>query len=160
MVECVPAPNPCDSITCERNRVPTPSFDYSICDCLPKVAHAIHAAPCLWWCGPNDGICPEGYVYNKLTGKCASLEENEVQLRSGRELRFESSSGVMENYPYPLLSKVVKENSTLDYLYPVFILISCFFMFLTLIVHLVLPDLRNGPFGKLMIFFLANALIN
>ena len=38
--------------------------------------------------------------------------------------------------------------------------ISSFFIFLTLIVYLVLPDLRNGPFGKLMICFLTNALIN
>ena len=47
----------------------------------------------------------------------------------------------------------------MDYVYPVFMFISSFFILLTLIVYLVLPDLRNGPFGKLMICFLVNAVI-
>ena len=48
----------------------------------------------------------------------------------------------------------------MDYVYPVFMFFSLFFIFLTLIVYLLLPDLRNGPFGKLVICFLVNALIN
>jgi len=54
---------------------------------------------------------------------------------------------------------IVKETKALDYVYPVFMFISSFFIFLTLNVYLVLPDLRNGPFGKLMICFLVNAVI-
>ena len=63
------------------------------------------ATACEWNCGRTGGICPEPWVYNELTGKCAWLQENEFQLRSGRTLG--SSAKVAENHTLGCVLSVI-----------------------------------------------------
>ena len=53
-----------------------------------------------------------------------------------------------------------KEFKTIKYVYPVMILLSSFFMLLTLAVYLILKDLREQLFGKITVGFLVNVTIN
>ena len=49
-----------------------------------------------------------------------------------------------------------REIKSIEYVYPVLILLSSFFMFLTLAVYLILGDLREQLFGKITVGFLFN----
>ena len=48
----------------------------------------------------------------------------------------------------------------LDFVYPCLLMISCFFIFLTLLAYIFIGDLREPLFGKLVVGFLVNVCLN
>ena len=110
--------------------------------------------------GDFDLVLQEGGLHNitNLAGGVI-LQTRSLCLAMEEDKQGDISSEIFMCYS-DVLPEEIHEKFVFDVIYIICIFVSFFFFLITFIVYVILPDLREHFFGKLMMAFLLNAFLN